>query len=487
MILIVLIFSFFSSLKTKLTRHYNLHSKYNSEIQHNSILTYIYYPGEFNFMEFFPLCLAFLLLFIYIYFSMRKMELVKSKILLAICAVITIFCSLLMSLGLCFFFGLAISIHSKEIFPYLVILVGLENVLVLTKSIISTDIKLDVKIRVAQGLSKEGWSISKNLLTELTILTIGLCTFIPVIQELCIFSIVCLVCDFFLQMIFFVTILAIDTRRVDFDPLTMAKYKNVFSPQMSRNTQYCISQNYKENNHRLVSESYISKKLHRSKSHPRLNDIVGLKANFTSTNNNSNIPKRLRLVNIWARTRFFQRSFMMWMIVWISSITYNSGLITHCFLSPNQDDSNVNSIQNNIINFTSELHHNDTFVQNKTLGNIMPPKNSEISKNIDFNNITSTDTEDLLKLKHTEYEPWSRLSNFHWQAIFNKYNIPISRKYLVILPPIRISHVVSPGQAIALRHVRDSKTQHFQWQNLAAALDPLDLSGKIKIYIKFIL
>lgn len=408
------------------------------------------------------------------------MELVKSKFLLAICAVITIFCSLLMSLGLCFFFGLAISIHSKEIFPYLVILVGLENVLVLTKSIISTDIKLDVKIRVAQGLSKEGWSISKNLLTELTILTIGLCTFIPVIQELCIFSIVCLVCDFFLQMIFFVTILAIDTRRIDFDPATMAKYKNMFLPQTSRSTQYCISHSYNDNNHRLVSESYISKKLHRSKSHPRLNDIVGLKSNFTSSNNNSNIPKRVRLVNIWARTRFFQRSFMLWMIVWISSITYNSGLISHFFVSSyGENETTTASFPENVINFTSDLDYNNSYTDD-TLGPIIPSKNMDNNKNIDYGNINTNDTEDLIKLKHTEYEPWTRLSNFHWQAIFNKYNIPISRKYLVVLPPIRISHVVNPSQAVALRHSKDSKTQHFQWQNLAAALDPLDLSGNIK-------
>lgn len=40
---------------------------------------------------------------------------------------------------------------SSEIFPYLVMLIGLENVLVITKSVVSTPVHLDVKIRVAQG------------------------------------------------------------------------------------------------------------------------------------------------------------------------------------------------------------------------------------------------------------------------------------------------------------------------------------------------
>ena len=39
----------------------------------------------------------------------------------------------------------------SEIFPYLVVIIGLENVLVVTKSVVSTPHHLDVKYRVAQG------------------------------------------------------------------------------------------------------------------------------------------------------------------------------------------------------------------------------------------------------------------------------------------------------------------------------------------------
>lgn len=41
----------------------------------------------------------------------------------------------------------------SEIFPYLVIVVGVENILVITKSVVSTPVDLEVKIRVAQGIS----------------------------------------------------------------------------------------------------------------------------------------------------------------------------------------------------------------------------------------------------------------------------------------------------------------------------------------------
>lgn len=193
---------FISGLRYKLQTLYPLHQNlsFNSIENAGNIYNetaYIYYPGEINFNEFFPIAIAFLLLFLYYYFSVRKIELIKSKIAMAITVVLTVLSSLGMTLGICFFFGLTFSLQGKEIFPYLVILVGLENVLVITKSVVSTPQHLDIKIRVAQGLSKEGWSITKNLLSEITILTIGLFTFVPAIQEFCIFAIVGLITDFF--------------------------------------------------------------------------------------------------------------------------------------------------------------------------------------------------------------------------------------------------------------------------------------------------
>ena len=46
---------------------------------------------------------------------------------------------------------------------------GLENMLVVTRSIVSSPQHLDVKVRIAQGLSREGWSITKNLFSEITV------------------------------------------------------------------------------------------------------------------------------------------------------------------------------------------------------------------------------------------------------------------------------------------------------------------------------
>lgn len=276
-----------------------------------------------------PLTITFIGLFLYVYFSVRKIEFIKSKLGLAASAVLTIAGSLSMSMGICFYFGFSLSLQGKEIFPYLVIIVGLENVLVLTKSVTSTDSRLDVKIRLAQGLSKEGWSITKNLLTEITIFTVSFFTFVPFIQEFSIFMIVSLISDYFIQMVFFATILGIDVRRMEYFQEQSSKLhlKQYFNSNSVLNWRY--NKNYPDDN----EES--PQRMTKSKSHPRLNGLAQAPTDVVAKRNSSpkhldnRVPKRIRLVNFWARTRFFQRAFMLWMLVWISMIVYNSGVVEY--------------------------------------------------------------------------------------------------------------------------------------------------------------
>jgi hypothetical protein len=85
----------------------------------------------------------------------------------------------------------------------------------------------------------------------------------------------------------------------------------------------------------------------------------------------------------------------------------------------------------------------------------------------------------IARLKHMGCDPWRRLSHYHWPAILSLYNISLSGHYISILPPIRLSHIVSSEHAHALRNPNEKVVQHFQWHALAAALDPLDFSGMV--------
>ncbi|XP_017777723.1 PREDICTED: sterol regulatory element-binding protein cleavage-activating protein isoform X2 [Nicrophorus vespilloides] len=443
---------FIAGLRHKLQTLYPLHQELNqTHYEQPSYLNdtvLIHYPGEINYFEYVPLIITYMLLFFYYYFSVRKIELINSKIGMAFTVVLTVLCSLSMTLGVCFFFGLTLNMQDKQIFPYLVILVGLENVLVLTKSIVSTPSHLDIKIRVARGLSKEGWSITKNLLIEITILTIGLFTFFPAIQEFCIFAIVGLIVDFFLQMFFFTTVLGIDTRHIE---------------KTDKNNL-----NFRNNLYRTSSSEKInSAGMNRSKSHPRLNSIhTNVVAGQTQGKQEKKIPKRLRLVNIWARTRFFQRAFMILMVIWIGMILYNSGIMEQYFLDlyniTEKGDGKNKSESNVKFNILPILNSNETYMVN-----FVTQKSTELN----FNN-----TDEINKLKHGEYVPWMRLSTQHWPSILRKYNVSLTRGHIAVLPNIKISHAVAPEQAVLLRNADEKYGRKFEWHALALALDPIDFS-----------
>lgn len=178
--------------------------------------------------------------------SLGKIDLVRSKFGLGFTAVITVICSLTMSLGICAFFGLSITVSgrydlnltkfqslslslshlSSEIFPFVVVVIGLENILIVTKAVISTDPGLAVKFRIAEGLSREGKALTNNLVTVLCLVVLGIFTFNYAMKEFCIIALVGLLCDFFLQLVFFTTVLSIDMRRMELLDLKFSSYGN---------------------------------------------------------------------------------------------------------------------------------------------------------------------------------------------------------------------------------------------------------------------
>ena len=183
-----------------------------------------------------PLFITIFILFLYVYFSCNKIELVRRKFGFAASAVVTVLIAICMSLGLS---GLSLNINTKVYFvPYLVAFISLENVLIITRSIIETPAHLDVKIRVAQGLGKEGWNSTKNLFCEITILT---AVFVVVgfmdssTQEFCLLAVMGLLADFFLQIFFFVTVLSMDMNHMELSDVLQKPHYGASGRQSSKN------------------------------------------------------------------------------------------------------------------------------------------------------------------------------------------------------------------------------------------------------------
>lgn len=450
--------SYIDGLTEYLSNLYPFHQE-QGEVR-NQTLLHIYYPGELNYHAVVPLAFTYLSLFFYIYFSVGKMELIKSKLSVALCAVIVVMASFFMTMGICYYFQLELDRNGrgKEVLPYFIIIVGLENILVLTKSIISIPSHLDSKIRIAQGLSKEGWSITKNFFLELTVLTAGLVTFVPVIQEICIFGVIAIVCDLFLQMVFFVPVLSLDIQ--SFDPL------------LSVDTPRTLFQ-YQNSFHSKIQSKPVAR-LSRSKS---LSKIIA--PNVISTNSTNQkpvqMPKRVKVIHLWARTRIVQRMLMFGMVLWIGGIIYSIGVVQFAqnvevkpkvqngkskqkFQAPLAWDGERRAA---ILEMEARLQAAEKLVQTNPGFRQQSRENSTV--------------DDMFRLKLSSYEPWKHLHPQHWLSVMSLYNISLSHRSVAMLPPLYLSHVVSPERAIVMRNPQERAFQ-FQWERLAAALDPLEFS-----------
>lgn len=476
---------FLSSLRSRLKL---LHPSPNCTLREENIV-HVHFKEEIGIAELIPLVTTYIILFAYIYFSTRKIDMVKSKWGLALAAVVTVLSSLLMSVGLCTLFGLTPTLNGGEIFPYLVVVIGLENVLVLTKSVVSTPVDLEVKLRIAQGLSNESWSIMKNMATELGIILIGYFTLVPAIQEFCLFAVVGLVSDFFLQMFFFTTVLSIDIRRMELADL----------------------------NKRLPAEACLppAKAVSRSQRYERQPALRPATPHTItlqpSSFRNLRLPKRLRVIYFFARTRLAQRLIMAGTVIWIGILVYTdpAGLRTYLTsqvteqsplgeagLPPMPVPGGVLPAGDPKLDLSVfpadpvQLSENQTQQREQKSG---LDSLSRLEANQHSwaqgpegkgNGQTELGTEAEVTWGAEDEEIWRKLSFRHWPSLFSYYNITLAKRYISILPAIPVTLYLNPQEALEVRHPQEANRYHpflaSSSAKLGAAAQPDQASPKLQ-------
>lgn len=431
---------FLGSLRARLML---LHPSPNCSLRAES-LVHVHFKEEIGIAELIPLVTTYIILFAYIYFSTRKIDMVKSKWGLALAAVVTVLSSLLMSVGLCTLFGLTPTLNGGEIFPYLVVVIGFENVLVLTKSVVSTPVDLEVKLRIAQGLSSESWSIMKNMATELGIILIGYFTLVPAIQEFCLFAVVGLVSDFFLQMLFFTTVLSIDIRRMELADLNKRLPPEACLPPakpVGRPARY---------------ERQLAVR-------PSMPHTITLQP---SSFRNLRLPKRLRVVYFLARTRLAQRLIMAGTVVWIGILVYTdpAGLRTYLAAQVTEQSPLGEGALASMPVPSGVLpasHPDPAF-------SIFPPDAPRLPEN---QTLPGEQPEPAGPAESVHEGPvpevtwgpedeelWRKLSFRHWPTLFSYYNITLAKRYISLLPVIPVTLHLNPREALEGRHPQDGRS-----------------------------
>lgn len=73
-------------------------------------MIHVFYPSQSSIFELFPLIVTYFAMFIYVYFSVKKIDIITSKLGMSISALATVIASLCMSVGLCSHFGMVSSL-----------------------------------------------------------------------------------------------------------------------------------------------------------------------------------------------------------------------------------------------------------------------------------------------------------------------------------------------------------------------------------------
>jgi len=435
---------FISALKKHLKTLYPLHA--DGDVN-NTKTVHIHFPERFNGAEYIPYTLTIGMLFFYVYYSFNKIELVQSKVGIALTAVITILGSLFMSLGLT---GLSLGGNGYVyMVPYLVAALGLENILVVTRSVVSTPAHLDVKVRVAQGLSREGWNITKNLFSEITVLTLGF--FLGIldssIQEFCLLAVMGLLTDFYLQTFFFLTVLSMDISRTKLvDVVQKQNFKKTFQHPISGPGL------------RISREGQ---------------DGMGLVAPPINIPGQRKLPKRVQIFNFWAQRRVVSRFFIAAMMGWIAIFIYQTGLVETILRGagwvpakekvPGMDLSGIN--RSSPMSGGTLLSAINGKATAENISNIISAHPPDGIRKI----------ETLTKLQYRDTDYWKRLPYSHWPMLFGLYNISVYGDHLTLLPPILLSMVISPEAVVKLRspNEKDNVGDHPVWtlEKIKSALE----------------
>jgi Niemann-Pick C1 protein len=176
------------------------------------------------------MAMAFLImgLFCAVYLSKRHNP-VRSQSVLGLGAVVTIILSIISGYGLLFICGVPFT-SITQIFPYVMVGIGLDDTFIMTGALARTNPRDDVVDRVVYVMEEVGIGITSSTVTTVVAFFLGCTSSIPGVRWFCWYAAPTVLIDFIYQITFFVAILVYDDRRIKanrYDCLVCVKSKHV--------------------------------------------------------------------------------------------------------------------------------------------------------------------------------------------------------------------------------------------------------------------
>ncbi|EGT58753.1 CBN-SCP-1 protein [Caenorhabditis brenneri] len=402
----------------------------------------VYFHPLKTFSSYLPLISTYFVCMIYVYYSCRKIQMVASRWGLAFASCFTVASTLLMTTGICAHLDLSTTTWGSEVYPYIALIMGLENTLCITRSVVYTSPSLDVSSRIAHGLSQEGYKLTKYYILELLALLIGFLTRISDIQEFCQFSVICVTVDFYMQLFFYAPCLTFDLQRLGLEEkrkfAELLLYEEI--PRLKNYAPVSCPMR------KVWPKLFVMKKMQKRRlSDSGVDDRMQKESPRGDSKDDGDVPVprpedsvRMKIMYFTTRTRIVQRTILVVFAIWTVVLVFFVG-------------SRQLGMENNLTNQSIE---------------------------------SLTRSHRILSTANLQYGNWQRRTYKWWPAVAHEYNISLNSRYVTFLPPIVINAKIHPSDFMMQKIQKENQTVEQEEEDAPVLRSRIDwLEMQLKMYL----
>lgn len=148
----------------------------------------------------FIVVISYFMMFIYVSVSIGFFpSAVYNRFLLGLAGIFVVMMALIISVGITFYFGVALTMISAEVVPFLILAIGVDNMFLISRAErnVPSHIK-EINLRVAYALKEIGPSIFAAAFCEALAFFIGMLTDVPALWSFCLVAGLSVIADFVL-------------------------------------------------------------------------------------------------------------------------------------------------------------------------------------------------------------------------------------------------------------------------------------------------
>eukprot|EP00898_Chlorokybus_atmophyticus_P005812 jgi/Chlat1/6231/Chrsp44S05762 len=172
-------------------------------------------------MDVITVAVSYLVMFVYMAIALGRMTadpteaFIQSKALLGLGGVALVLISVTAAIGVCSAVGIHSTLIIVEVIPFLVLAVGVDNMVILVHTLKRLDPRQPLEERIGDALAAAAPSITLASLAETVAFAMGTLTPVPAVHVFSLFAAVAVFFNYLLQVTAFVAMMAMDFRRAE--------------------------------------------------------------------------------------------------------------------------------------------------------------------------------------------------------------------------------------------------------------------------------